>query len=302
MNILVSGSTGLVGTALIPALTAAGHEVIRLVRSKSRTPSKEIIGWDPAASYIDAAGLERLDAIVHLAGEPIASGRWNSAKKARIRDSRVQGTRLLCEALSHVSRPPATLICASAIGYYGDRADEVLTESSSSGNGFLAEVCRDWEAACEAARRKGIRVVNTRFGVILSTAGGALAKMLTPFKMGMGGIVGSGRQYMSCISIDDCVGAIVHALNTNSVVGPVNVVGPTPVTNREFTKTLGKVLGRPTIFPIPAVAARLAFGEMADELLLGSDRVEPKKLLESGYSFRHRDLETALRHMLGRLS
>jgi uncharacterized protein (TIGR01777 family) len=300
MNILVSGSTGLVGTALIPALTAAGHEVIRLVRVKSRTPSKEIIGWDPAASYIDAAGLEGLDAIVHLAGEPIASGRWNSTKKARIRDSRVQGTRLLCEALSHVARPPQTLVCASAIGYYGDRGDEVLTESSSSGKVFLAEVCRDWEAACEAARHKGIRVVNARFGVILSTTGGALAKMLTPFKMGAGGVLGSGRQYMSCISIDDCVGAIVHSLNTDSVAGPVNVVGPTPVTNREFTKALGRVLGRPTVFPMPAFAARLAFGEMADELLLGSDRVEPKKLLESGYSFRHCDLETALRHVLAR--
>ena len=300
MNILVSGSTGLVGTALISSLTSAGHEVIRLVRVKSRTPSKEIIGWDPAANYIDAAGLEGLDAIVHLAGEPIAAGRWNSAKKARIRDSRVQGSRLLCEALSHVSRPPQTLICASAIGYYGDRGDEVLTESSSSGNGFLAEVCRDWEAACDAARHKGMRVINTRFGVILSPAGGALAKMLTPFKMGAGGIVGSGRQYMSCISIDDCVAAVVHLLNTNAAVGPVNVVGPTPVTNREFTKTLGKILGRPTVLPLPAAAARLMLGEMADELLLCSARVEPKKLLESGYSFRHRDIETVLRHVLGR--
>lgn len=298
MNILVSGSTGLVGTALITTLTTAGHEVIRLVRVKSRTPSKEIIGWDPVASYIDAAGLEGLDAVVHLAGEPIASGRWNADKKHRIRDSRVQGTRLLCESLSHTSRPPATLICASAIGYYGDRGDEVLTESSACGTGFLAEVCRDWESACDPARQKGIRVVNARFGVILSTKGGALARMLTPFKMGAGGIIGSGRQYMSCISIDDAIRAIAHALNTTSVTGPLNVVGPTPVTNREFTKTLGKVLGRPTIFPMPAFAARLAFGEMADELLLGSDRVEPQKLLESGYTFQHADLETALRHVL----
>jgi uncharacterized protein (TIGR01777 family) len=300
MNILVSGSTGLVGTALIPALTSAGHEVIRLVRVKSRTPSKEVIGWDPTANYIDAAGLEGLDAIVHLAGEPIASSRWNSVKKARIRDSRVQGTRLLCEALSHISRPPKTLICASAIGYYGDRGNETLTESSSCGKGFLAEVCRDWEAACEAARQKGIRVVNTRFGVILSLAGGALAKMLTPFKSGAGGIVGSGQQYMSCISIDDCVAAIVHMLDTTSLVGPVNVVGPTPVTNREFTKTLGKVLGRPTFLPFPAAAARILLGEMADELLLSSDRVEPKKLLDNGFSFRHGDIETALRHVLGK--
>jgi len=300
MNILVSGSTGMVGTALISTLTAAGHEVIRLVRVKSRTPSKEIIGWDPAASYIDAAGLEGLDAVVHLAGEPIASSRWTNEKKARIRDSRVKGTQVLCEALSHLSRPPATLICASAIGYYGDRGDEVLTESSACGTGFLAEVCRDWEAACDPARQKGIRVVHTRFGVILSTKGGALAKMLTPFKMGAGGILGSGQQFMSCISIDDAVGAIIHPLNSTSVTGPLNVVGPTPVTNREFTKTLGKVLGRPTIFPMPAFAARLAFGEMADELLLGSQRVEPKKLLDSGFAFRHRDLETALQHVLAR--
>jgi hypothetical protein len=205
---------------------------------------------------------------------------------------------LLCEALSHVARPPATLICASAIGYYGDRGDEVLTESSACGRGFLAEVCRDWEAACDPARQKGIRVVNTRFGVILSTKGGALAKMLTPFKMGVGGIIGSGRQYMSYISMDDAVSAIVHALNTAAVTGPLNVVGPTPVTNREFTKTLGKILGRPTLLPLPAVAARALLGEMADELLLASDRVEPKQLLESGFAFKHRELEIALRHVL----
>jgi uncharacterized protein len=300
MNVLVSGSTGLVGTALIPALMAGGHEVIRLVRAKSRTPSKEIIGWNPEARYVDSAGLEGLDAIIHLAGEPIAAGRWNSAKKGRIRDSRVQGTRLLCDALSHSNRPPATLLCASAIGFYGDRGDEVLTESSAVGSGFLADVCREWEAANDPARQKGIRVVNLRFGVILSTGGGALAKMLTPFKMGVGGIIGSGRQYMSCISIDDCIGAIQHALATDNLAGPTNIVQPGPVTNHVFTKTLGKVLGRPTIFPMPAFAARLAFGEMADQLLLASARVEPQKLVNSGYHFRHPDLETALRQVLGK--
>jgi uncharacterized protein (TIGR01777 family) len=300
MNVLVSGSTGLVGTALIPALMAGGHEVIRLVRAKSRTPSKEIIGWNPEASYIDSAGLEGLDAIIHLAGEPIASGRWNSAKKARIRDSRVQGTRLLCEALGHASRRPAVLLCASAIGFYGDRGDEVLTEASAAGTGFLADVCREWEAATDLARQNGIRVVNLRFGVILSTAGGALAKMLTPFKMGVGGLIGTGRQYMSCISIDDCIGAIQHALASENLTGPTNIVQPGPVTNREFTKTLGNVLGRPTIFPMPAFAARLAFGEMADQLLLASARVEPQKLAATGYQFRHPDLETALRHVLGK--
>ncbi len=300
MNVLVSGSTGLVGTALIPILTATGREVIRLVRSNSRNPSKELIGWNPEANYIDAAGMEGLDAIVHLAGEPIASGRWSPMKKARIRDSRIRGTQLLCEALAHTARPPKVLACASAIGFYGDRSDEVLVEASSSGEGFLAEVCRDWEAATEPARRKGIRVVNLRFGVILSRHGGALAKMLTPFKMGVGGIIGSGRQYMSCIALDDCVGAILHALMQDSLSGPVNVVGPTPVTNGEFTKTLGKILGRPTILPMPAFAARLAFGEMADELLLCSNRVEPKKLLESGFPFQYPTVDLALRHALGK--
>jgi uncharacterized protein len=300
MNILVSGSTGLVGTALIPALTAGGHEVVRLVRSKSRAPSKELFGWDPEANYIDAAGLEGLDAVVHLAGEPIAAGRWNALKKARIRDSRVRGTQLLCEALAHTAKRPLVLICASAIGFYGDRGEEVLTEASPGGNGFLAEVCREWEAATEPARQKGIRVVNTRFGVILSALGGALAKMLSPFKMGVGGIIGSGRQYMSCIALDDVVRAIQHALATASLSGPVNVVSPTPVTNQEFTKTLGRVLGRPTVFPMPAFAARLALGEMADELLLCSARVEPKKLLEGGFQFQYPDLESALRHVLGK--
>jgi uncharacterized protein (TIGR01777 family) len=298
MNILVSGSTGLVGTALIAALTGSGHEVVRLVRSKSRSASRELIGWDPEANYIDAAGLAGLDAIVHLAGESIASGRWTALKKARIRDSRVRGTQLLCEALAHSATPPPVLVCASAIGFYGDRGDEVLTETSAGGKGFLAEVCRDWEGATEPARQKGIRVVNLRFGVILSAQGGALAKMLTPFKMGVGGVVGSGRQYMSCITIDDVIGAIQHSLGNNSLNGPVNVVDPTSVTNHDFTKTLGKVLGRPTVFPMPAFAARLAFGEMADELLLSSARVVPTKLQTSGFQFRYPDLEASLRHVL----
>ncbi|MBS0266200.1 MAG: TIGR01777 family oxidoreductase [Planctomycetes bacterium] len=300
MKILVSGSTGLVGTALVSALTGAGHEVVRLVRSQSRNSSKELVGWDPAANYIDAAGLENLDAVIHLAGEPIAAGRWDAARKARIRESRVRGTRLLCDALAHVAHPPATLICASAIGFYGNRGDEVLTETSSSGNDFLADVCREWEAACQPAQAKGIRVANLRFGVILSAAGGALAKMLTPFKMGVGGVLGSGRQYMSCISLDDCVGAILHVLTHNDLSGPINVVGPEAVTNALFTKTLGQVLGRPTVFPMPAFAARLAFGEMADALLLSSTRVQPQKLTASGFQFRHPTLESALRGVLSR--
>ncbi|MFN0056312.1 MAG: TIGR01777 family oxidoreductase [Planctomycetales bacterium] len=300
MRVLVSGSTGLVGTALIPLLTTAGHEVVRLVRSRAKTPSKEMVQWDPEANYVDAAELEGLDAIVHLAGEPIAAGRWNPERKRRIRESRIRGTRLLCETLSHLARPPQTLVCASAIGVYGDRGDEVLTESSSPGSGFLAEVCRDWEAACEPARQKGIRVANLRMGVVLSPAGGALAKMLTPFKMGVGGVIGSGRQFMSCVALDDLVGAILHILVTPGLSGPINGVCPEPVSNREFTKTLGKVLGRPTIFPMPALAARLAFGEMADELLLASARVQPGRLLEMGYQFRCPTVESALRHVLGR--
>jgi uncharacterized protein (TIGR01777 family) len=299
MNILVSGSTGLVGTALIPLLTTGGHEVIRLVRSRSKAPSKELVHWDPDANYVDAAGLEGLDAIVHLAGESIAEGRWNPLKKARIRDSRVKGTRLLSETLAHLERPPKTLICASAIGFYGDRGDEVLTEGSPSGTGFLPEVCREWEAACEPALQKGIRVVNLRTGVVLTPEGGALAKMLPPFKMGVGGVIGNGRQYMSCIALDDLIGAILHTLVTPSLSGPVNGVCPQPVTNHDFTKTLGTVLGRPTVFPVPAFAARLAFGEMADALLLASTRVEPAKLVESGYQFRYPTVEASLRHVLG---
>ncbi|MSR59996.1 MAG: TIGR01777 family protein [Planctomycetaceae bacterium] len=302
MKILVTGSTGLVGTALIPLLTTGGHEVIRLVRSKSKTkpPSQGSIDWNPDANYIDAAGLEGLDAVVHLAGESVAQGRWTTAKKASIRESRIRGTQLLCDTITHLTKPPRTLVCASAIGYYGDRGDERLTEASPAGKGFLADVCRDWEAACEPARRKGLRVVNLRIGVVLSPAGGALKAMLLPFKMGVGGVFGNGKQYMSCIALDDLVGAIAHTLMTPSLTGAVNAVCPAPLTNHDFTKTLGEVLGRPTILPMPAFAARLAFGEMADELLLASARVEPAKLLESGYQFRCPSVAGALRHMLGK--
>jgi uncharacterized protein (TIGR01777 family) len=256
------------------------------------------VGWNPETGEIDAAALEGLDAVVHLAGESIASGRWNAEKKARIRESRVKATRLLCEALAARQRRPRTLVTASAIGYYGSRGDEVLRESSSPGTGFLAEVCKDWEAATRPASDSGIRVVLVRFGMILSKKGGALAKMLTPFRMGVGGKIGDGRQYMSWIALTDVVGAIHHALMTESLSGPVNVVAPNPVTNLEFTKTLGSALGRPTFFPMPAFAARLAFGEMADELLLSSQRVEPTRLRETNYSFRFADLAGALQSIL----
>jgi uncharacterized protein len=299
MNLLVTGSTGLVGSALVPFLTDGGHTVTQLVRSPSRHGDRTA-RWDPARDQIDTPGLEGQDAVVHLAGENIASGRWTAAKKARIKDSRVNGTRLLCEALARLSRPPPSLLCASAIGYYGSRGDEVLTEESSSGSGFLPEVCREWEAAAAPAVGKGMRVVFLRTGVILSSRGGALAKMLTPFRLGAGGRIGSGRQYMSWIALDDVVGAIHHTLLTESLRGPVNVVTPRPVTNLDFTRTLGRVLRRPTIAPLPGFMARLLLGEMADELLLSSSRVEPTRLLATHYPFRFPDLEGALRHLLGK--
>ena len=238
--------------------------------------------------------------MVHLAGENIAAGRWTPELKRRIHHSRANGTRVLSDALAKCAQPPKVLVSASAIGYYGDRSDEVLTEESRLGTGFLAAVCRDWEAAVEPAKRKGIRTVLLRIGVVLSTEGGALKRMLLPFKLGLGGVIGDGKQYMSCIALDDAIGAIHHAIVTDSLSGPVNVVSPQAVTNREYTKALGKVLGRPTLFPLPAFAARLAFGEMADELLLSSARVEARKLLASGYTFRSPTLESILRHGLGK--
>jgi hypothetical protein len=248
---------------------------------------------------LDAALVEAPDAFVHLAGENIAAGRWTAARKARIRDSRVKVTRRLCESLARLSQPPKVVVSASAVGYYGDRSDEVLTEESPSGAGFLAQVCREWEAACGPAVQKGIRVVNLRTGMVLSAAGGMLPRILPPFRMGLGGRIGSGRQYMSWIALDDLVGVIVHALTCDRPAGPVNAVAPNPVTNLEFTRTLGRVLRRPTFFAVPAWAARLAFGEMAGALLLASARVEPARLAASGFVFRYPELEGALRHMLG---
>jgi len=299
MKVLLSGSSGLVGSALIPVLTGGGHQAVRLVRSQ---PSDEVseVRWDPEAGDIDAAGLKGVEAAVHLAGESIAAGRWTAAKKARILESRVKGTRLLAEALAGLKQPPKVLVSASAVGYYGNRGEETLREESASGSAFLSEVCRQWEAATEPAAAAGIRVVNLRFGVMLSATEGALPRLLTPFRLGVGGRLGSGKQFMSWITIDDVVGAILHAMGTETLRGPVNAVAPQPVTNREFTKILGRVLGRPTVFTMPAFAARLAFGQMADELLLCSQRVEPAKLLASGYQFRFPELEAALRHLLGK--
>ncbi len=285
----------MVGSALAPFLSGAGHDVCRLVRSAGLQGSTR---WNPDDGTIDRAGIEGCDAVVHLAGENIAGGRWTAARKARIRDSRVRGTRFLSETLAGMARPPRVLVSASAIGYYGDRGNELLFEGSGTGTGFLPDVCRQWEVATDPAMRKGIRVVQIRIGVVLSSKGGALGKMLLPFKMGVGGKVGSGEQYMSWITLSDLCAVILHCIETETMHGPVNAVSPVPVTNLEFTRTLGRVLSRPTVFPLPGFAARLVFGEMADGLLLASARVEPAKLLAAGFSFQHRDLESALRVVL----
>jgi hypothetical protein len=297
MKILVTGANGLIGGTLVPFLTTGGHEVVRLTRGPTRAGAAS---WDPERGTIDREALEGLDAVVHLAGENISTGRWTAEKKARIRDSRVEGTRLLCEALAGLRRRPTVLVAASAIGFYGHRGRDVVDEDSAPGGGFLADVCREWEAATVSAAAAGVRVVNLRIGVVLSATGGALASLLTPFKLGVGGPVGSGRQYMSWIAIDDVADAILFALTTPSLAGPVNAVAPTPVTNAEFVRTLGAVLSRPAILPLPAFAVRLLFGEMGEELLLSSTRVEPHRLQAAGFTFRFPTLEPALRHLLGR--
>jgi uncharacterized protein (TIGR01777 family) len=299
VKILVTGSSGLIGSALIPYLSGRDHVVVRLVRSETRQGG-DAIRWDPIAGTLDRAAIEGLDAVVHLAGEDISSGTWTAAKKARIRQSRVEGTRLLARALASLDRPPHVFACASAIGYYGDRGDEILTEESEPGTGFLASVCRDWEGVATPAAEAGIRVVHLRIGVVLSAEGGALARMLGPFRMGMGGPLGSGRQYVSWVAVDDALGAIGHVLSAQALRGAVNVASPRPVTQSEFARTLGRVLGRPTVLGMPAFAVRLMFGEMANELLLSSQRLEPVRLLSSGYEFRFPELDAALRHLLAR--
>jgi hypothetical protein len=301
MRVAVSGSTGLVGSEVVTVLSGAGHEVVRLVRRAPAHEEKSVLRWDPEKGEIDSAGLEGLDAVVHLAGENIASGRWNAARKAAIRDSRVNGTRLLCEALAGLARPPVTLVCASAIGIYGDRGEDVLTEESPAAAGFLPGVCREWEAASGPAARKGIRVVALRIGMVLSPNGGALPRMLPLFRAGLGGVIGSGRQFVSWVALDDLPLILLHALQCGDLSGPVNAVAPRPVTNREFTEALGKALSRPTPLPVPAFVLRLAVGgEMADALLLASARVAPRRLEETGYRFRFPELGGALRHLLKR--
>ena len=295
MRVLVTGASGLVGRALVPALREGGHSVRRLVRGPAHAPDAR---WDPAAGTIDQDALAGCDAVVHLAGESIAEGRWTEAKKARIRESRVAPTRLLAEAIARERRPPA-LLAASAIGFYGDRGEEVLTEDHEAGTGFLPDVCREWEAATGAARDAGARVARLRLGVVLAKEGGALAAMLTPFRLGVGGRLGSGRQWFSWIALPDVVEIIVRAVERPDLDGPVNVVAPTPVRNADFTRALGSVLGRPTVAAMPAFAARLAFGEMADALLLASTRVVPVRLEGVGHRLRFPEVEGALRDLLG---
>jgi uncharacterized protein len=300
MKVLVTGSHGLVGTALIKSLFADNHDVCRLVRGSSPddVSGNPDISWNPDAGTIDSQKLEGIDVVVHLAGESIASGRWTDEKKRKIRESRVKGTELLAKTLAQLHQRPPTLVSASAIGYYGDRGDEVLTERSQAGSDFLSDVCVEWENATTPAADAGIRVVLARFGIILDKKGGALAKMLPPFRMGIGGRVGDGKQWMSWIALDDVVDGLKFVIANQQIAGPVNFVAPNPVTNAQFTKRLGKVLSRPTIFPVPVFGARLAFGEMADALLLSSQRVDPVCLRSENYSFQFPELDKALRHIL----
>ncbi len=303
-KVAISGASGTIGSNLAHYLTTAGHQVKRLVRTNS--PSKEtardtsVIPWDPAEGVLDGAYLEGLDALVHLSGETIM-GRWTPAKKQRMRDSRVGTARLLANTLSRLENPPKVFLCASAVGIYGSAGgDAVMDEDSPVGEGFLRELAREWEEASEEVARAGIRVVHLRLGPVVTPLGGMLKSMLPPFKAGVGGPVGNGRQYVSWISLDDTLGAIEHCMMTQALDGPVNITAPDPVTNGELTRALGKTLRRPTLFKISGTALRAALGEMADESLLGSTRAVPKRLMDSGYVFRHPDIETALDHVLGK--
>jgi uncharacterized protein (TIGR01777 family) len=301
LRVAVTGASGLVGSALLPFLSTGGHSVVPLVRRSSAAASPTAPLWSPEAGLDDAANFAPFDALVHLAGESIAAGRWTSERKARIRRSRVEGTRQLVRSLGELARPPRTLVCASAVGYYGSRGAERLDERSATGAGFLAEITREWEAVALEAEQFGIRVVLLRFGIVLTPAGGALAKMLPPFRLGAGGAVGSGRQHLSWISIDDAVGTIQQALLDERLRGPVNAVAPEPVTQGELARTLGRVLRRPAVLPLPALAARLLFGEMADEMLLSSARVSPAALEQVGFAYDDPQLEPALQRLLGKV-
>jgi uncharacterized protein len=294
-RVLVSGVSGPIGTALLSSFETGRTEIVRLVRGRAQNAAQ--VSWDPLAP-LSPATVSGFDAVIHLAGESVV-GRWTEEKKKAIRESRIQGTRHLAAALAQSKVKPRVLVCASAVGFYGNRGDELLREESPAGQGFLPEVCREWEDASQVAAEAGIRTVNIRIGLVLSAKGGALGNMLKPFKLGLGGRIGSGQQWWSWVHVDDIVGGIHHAIRTESLSGPVNLVAPNPLRNAEFTKVLASVLGRPAVFPVPEFALRLAFGKMAaEELLLASQRVEPGKLRASGYTFRFRELRAALENLV----
>lgn len=294
MKILITGASGLIGTALQKSFAEKGYEMLLATRSEPKKP--EQIQWDMEAGFADAGRLEGLDAVIHLAGENVSGLRWTEDKKKAIRESRVKGTHNIVNTLSNLEKKPKIFISGSAIGFYGDRGDDMMTETSPAGDTFLADVCKAWETESRRAEDMGIRTVLLRTGIVLSKDGGALATMLTPFKFGVGGVVGSGKQWMSWISLDDVIAIINFALENESLRGAVNVVAPNPVTNEEFTKTLGEVLYRPTFLPLPEFAVNLVFGEMGDALLLDSTRVEPKRLKEAGFEFEFTELKAAIEH------
>ncbi len=295
-KILISGASGLVGSALINLLKQKGHSVSSLVRREAK--SKNEVQWNPQSGIKNINDLENFDAVIHLAGENIGGKRWTEEQKKKIRESRVKGTSVLRDAILKLKNPPKTFISASAIGFYGDRGNKTLDEESAVGTGFLPEVCQEWENSSKSLSEKGIRLVYIRIGVVLAPNGGALAKMLFPFKMGVGGIIGNGKQFMSWIELEDLTEIFSFALENEKVSGAINAVSPNSVTNYEFTKSLGKVLKRPTIFPLPGFVAKIVLGEMAQDLLLASTKVTPKKLLGLGYKFRNANLEKAFRKVL----
>ena len=297
MKIAITGSTGLVGSSLVTFLEKKGHDVYRLVRSKKNLSQNHIF-WNPEKNEIEKEKLEGLDVVIHLAGDSVASGRWTAAKKKSIRDSRVIGTQFLAKTISTLKKTPHTILSASAIGFYGNRGDEILTEESEPGSGFLTEVCLEWEKAWDAVLDKEIRLCFLRIGMVLDKTGGALDKMLLPFKLGLGGVAGNGQQFMSWIALSDLIGAIDFLMRDKKLSGPFNMVGPMPVTNREFTKTLGKVLHRPTFFALPEFVIKTVFGEMGEQLLLTSAHVIPKRLMEAGFQFQWNNLEKYLKNIL----
>lgn len=301
LKVAITGASGLVGSNLKHFLTTGGHEVVSLVRD-SRKLEEGTAFWNPAAGVLDPEALVGVDAVVHLAGTSIAAGRWTEARKRSIKQSRIRGTELIARTMASMSNGPRVLVSASAVGFYGDQGQSTLTEAAPAGRGFLAEVCRAWEGATKPAERAGVRVVTLRTGVALSPAGGAIGQMLLPFKMGAGGRLGSGKQYVSWIDLDDLIASIVHSIYSENLSGPVNATAPNPVPNSTFTGALGRALGRPTIVPVPALAVKAVFGELGTEALLWGQRVLPTKLLDSGFEFFYEGVEDSLRFQLGRMT